>query len=99
MALATASDVFVKKPYIQLPTKNNAIIIPTIDDKTVLTCFMRTIRASHPPLKRAMLLNDKSVRTVSCLSYNQASRIAYGLDKQQSPTLGGYIESDFADSI
>ena len=52
MVPKTASDVFAIKPYIQLPTKNNAIIIPTIDDMTVLTCFIRTIHVSHPPLKR-----------------------------------------------
>ena len=46
------------------------------------------------PQWNGLVINDKSVRTVSCLSNYQASRIAYGTDKQQSPTLGGYIVSD-----
>ena len=46
------------------------------------------------PLRNGLVINGKSVRTVFCLSFSQASRIAYGTDKQQSPTLGGYIVSD-----
>ena len=43
----------------------------------------------------AKLLNAKSVRTVSCLSSYQASRIAYGVDKQQPLTPCEYIVLPF----
>lgn len=42
-----------------------------------------------------IFLNTKSVRTVSCLSSYQASRIAYGVDKQQPLTPARYIVLPF----
>lgn len=47
------------------------------------------------PVGTAKLLNAKSVRTVSCLSSYRASRIAYGVDKQQPLTPCEYIVLPF----
>ena len=67
---------------------------------TVINFLMRIVNiilftCPSSPIGTSKLLNAKSVRTVPCLSSYRASRIAYGVDKQQPLTPCEYIVLPF----